>query len=150
MPIPLFLIVPDRRLIRAIHVADEQHQFEITRFRSLQHALEKGNTDKNSPRLLIVQWNSEDILKELAQNKSFNPIPYSSRLIVYYPELSQKTPAEGEEIRFALLQLKIITVFSQLRELPSVLDIAQHYANRFTTPQKQWTQIIDDTLPWKK
>jgi hypothetical protein len=148
--IPLYLIVSDRRLVRAIHVADEHHRFETIRFHSLQHALEKGNSVGNPSKLLIVQWTAEEIPAKFAQNKPFNPSYYSSRLIVYCPELSQKTVAEGEEIRFALLQLGVIAVFSQFRELPPILSMVQRYANRFPPPQKQWSETIYDSLPWKK
>ncbi|MDR2439693.1 MAG: hypothetical protein LBE12_10050 [Planctomycetaceae bacterium] len=148
--IPLFLVVPDRRLIQAVHVVDDQHRFETIRFRSLQNALEKENSERNVSRLLIVQWTVEEVLVELSQNKRFNLCHYSSRLIVYCPELLQKTVAEGEEIRFALLQLGVIAVFSQFRELPTVLSILLRCANRFPPPQKQWSQLIYDSLPWKK
>jgi hypothetical protein len=148
--IPLFLIVLDRRLSLAVRVADEQHRFEVVRFRSLQHAIEKGNAEENSSKILIVQWTTKEILLELAQNKSFNRYCYSQRFIVYCPELSQKTVDEGEAIRFALLQLGVIAVFSQFRELPAILAMVQRYANRFPTPQKQWSQTIYDSLPWQK
>jgi hypothetical protein len=150
MMIPLFLVVPDRRLSWAIHVADEQHRFETVRFRSLQHAIEKGDSEKNSSGFLLVQWTTEEILAELTRNKPFNQFHHSLRLLVYCPELSQKTVAEGEEIRFALLQLGVIAVFSQFRELPAILSMVQRYANRFPPPQKQWSQMIYDSLPWKK
>jgi hypothetical protein len=148
--IPLFLVVPDRRLSRAIRVTDEQHRFEVVRFRSLQHAIEKGNPEENPSRIFIVQWTTEEISVELARNEPFNRCRYFPRLIVYCPELSQKTVAEGEEIRFALLQLGVIAVFSQFRELPAILAMVQRYANRFPPPQKQWSQVIYDSLPWKK
>jgi hypothetical protein len=148
--IPILLVVPDRRLALAIHVADKQHRFETIRFQSLYRALEKINSEGNQSGLLIVQWTSEKILAELTQKESFNRLHYSSRLIVYCPELSQKTVAEGEEIHFALLQLGVIAVFSQFRELPSVLSMVQRHANRFPPPQKQWAQAVYDSLPWKK
>jgi hypothetical protein len=148
--IPLFLVVPDRRLSWAIHVADEQRRFETVRFRSLQHAIEKGNSEKNSSEIIIVQWTTEEILVELTQNELFNRFRHSPRFIVYCPELSQKTVDEGEEIRFALLQLGVIAVFSQFRELPVILSMVQRYTNRFPPPQKQWSQVIYDSLPWKK
>jgi hypothetical protein len=148
--IPLFLVVPDSRLVRAIHVADGQHRFETIRFRSLQHALEKRNSEENPRGLLIVQWTIKEISAELMRNKPFYSFHYYSRLIIYCPELSKKTVAEGEEIRFALFQLGVIAVFSQFRELPPILSILQQQANRFPTPQKQWAQTIYDSLPWKK
>ena len=148
--IPLFLIVPDRRLSWAIHVADEQRRFETVRFRSLQHAIEKRNFEKNPFRIFIVQWTVDEILVELAREEPFNRFRYSPHLIVYCPELSQKTVAEGEAIRFALLQLGVIAVFSQYRELPAILSMVQRYANRFPLPQKQWSQMIYDSLPWEK
>ncbi|MDR0704842.1 MAG: hypothetical protein LBF88_07630 [Planctomycetaceae bacterium] len=150
MMISLYLVVPNRRLSWAVRVADEQRRFEVVRFRLLQHVIEKGNTEENPCKILIVQWTTEEILRELARNEPFNRFRSSPRLIVYCPELAQKTVEEGEEIRFALLQLGVIAVFSQFRELPTILSMVQRYANRFPLPQQQWSQVIYDSLPWKK
>ncbi|MDR1963474.1 MAG: hypothetical protein LBQ50_06820 [Planctomycetaceae bacterium] len=144
--IPLFLVVPDRRLSWAIRVVDEQNRFETVRFRSLQHALEK----RNPAELLLVQWTTEEIIAELSRQNPFEPLHRLSPLIVYCPELPQKTVAEGEAIRFALLQLGVTAVFSQLRELPSILSMIQRHFNRVPPPKKEWTQTIFDSLPWKK
>ncbi|MDR0338327.1 MAG: hypothetical protein LBI18_14720 [Planctomycetaceae bacterium] len=148
--IPLFLVGSDRRLGLAIRVVDERQQFEVVRFRSLQHALEKGISEENSFKILIVQWTTEEILIKLAGNSLFNRFGYSLHVIVYCPELSQKTIEEGEEIRFALLQFGVVAVFSQFRELPAILSMVQRYATRFPLPAKQWSQAVYDSLPWKK
>jgi hypothetical protein len=146
MNIRLIVVAQNNRLSRAIYAADELKRFEVIRFRTLQNVVER----ENATGLFLVQWMVGEIQTELTRNSSNSWRQCFSRMIVYCPELSQKTVTESEEIRFALYQLGVVTVFSQLRELPAILSIIHRYAKRFPPPPKEWTQTVYESLPWKK
>jgi hypothetical protein len=140
----LFLVAPDGWLGRAICAADEQKCFEIIRFRSFQHFREKKLQG-----ILIVQWTTKEIVTEINR---YERQPQGLSFIVYCPELVRRTVAENEAIRFALLQFGTVAVFSQRRELPTILSVLCRCRNQFhplSPPQRDWTQIIYDSLPWK-
>ena len=141
----LFLVSPDGCLARAIRAVDPSGRFEPIRFRSLGSALEKARREPGA--VVIVQWMSEqDLAAEFAR---FDGRRSPTRWIVYCPELPGMSPLRDEEFRFALLQFGASAVFGALRELPSILGLANRHAEEHPPPPKHWTQALRDALPWK-
>lgn len=146
--IRLFLAAPDGRLTKMVHILDSRNRFEMTRFPTLDAAMEKGKNDPGV--VLILQSFYDDLAPRIESLTRFGTHFFSSRLFVYVPDLSVRTVAEDDLARSALLEIGVTAVFSQRRELAALLSTFERYAPRYPDPTVSQTQTVWDTLPWKQ
>ncbi len=118
--IPIFLIAPDNRLAHAIWSESHDARFDVIRVGDFDRAKKLAAECPGS--VLLAQWNVDDILERLAQSDTRD---LDAPLFVYSPVLQKLTVKEGDDIRFALLQFGAAAVFSQLRQLPGVLEMVR-------------------------
>jgi hypothetical protein len=106
------IVAPDGHLAQSLRF----YGAESVRFTSFENAAAKTEPNK----ILLIQWSVAEIIERLKTSEKLER-PF----IVYCPELPLRTVKEGEEIRFALLQLGAAAVFSQIRQLPDILPLLQ-------------------------
>jgi hypothetical protein len=73
-----------------------------------------------------------------------------SRIFVCVNNMMLLSQPETEQIRFALLQVGVGGVFSQLGELLTLLPIFQRHHQKFTPKKQDPFKLTWNSLPWKK
>lgn len=134
--IRLFLAAPDSRLIRMIRILDERNRFETIRFPTLEAALEKGKNDPGV--VLILQSSYDDLARRIETLARFGTRFFAARLFACVPDLAVRTPAEDTEIRLVLSEIGVTAVFSQRRELATLLSTFERHAARHPNPTDSW------------
>ena len=97
---------------------------------------------------LLLVWHTTDgeaSLRTLNDLRGDFPL---FRFAVFCPDLSERTVADAETLRFLLLESGATAVFTNRRELAVLSMILRKHSDAHPEPAKDRIQEIRDFLPW--
>ncbi|MDR1052841.1 MAG: hypothetical protein LBL39_01590, partial [Planctomycetaceae bacterium] len=115
----IYVVAKDSRLLRLVRVVDVLGEFEVIRFGQLRAACERLRRDVGS--VIIFDLEVSKVSGGIVELGSDGFRDVRSRIFVCVNNMMLLSQPETEQIRFALLQLGVGGVFSQLNELTALL-----------------------------
>jgi DNA-binding response OmpR family regulator len=144
----IYVVAKDSRLLRFVRVVDISGKFEVIRFGQLRAACERLRRESGA--VVLVDWEFSKVSAGIVELGSDGFRDVRSRIFVCVNNIMLLSPVETEQIRFALLQIGVGGVFSQLNELTALLPIFQHHYEKSTPKKQDPFKLTWNSLPWKK
>ncbi|MDR1480447.1 MAG: hypothetical protein LBJ00_16050 [Planctomycetaceae bacterium] len=144
----IYVVAKDSRLVRWVRVVDAAEKFDVIRFGQLRTACEKMR--RNNGTIVLVDWEFSKVAEGISELSADGLQNVRSRLFVCVNNMLLLSSSETELIRFALLQIGVGGVFSQLGELNTLMPLFYRYSQQFAPKKQDPFKITWNLLPWKK
>jgi hypothetical protein len=144
----LYIVSRNLRLLRWVRVVDVLGEFNIVRFSQLLAASEMARQDSNS--IVLIDWGSVEVVEGIGELSDDRFRSVKSRFFICVNDLQLLSNADAESIRFALLQTGVGGVFSQLKELATLMPLFSNYSKNINPKKQELFKSVWESLPWKK